>query len=145
MTDALETRRQGRVLIAVNDDPATHNALSWAFTDAFRECVEAAGKDATVGAIVLTGANGFFCSGGNINLLQERASQSLAKRRASVEKVHALIRAMHACPKPIIAAIEGGAAGAGASLALACDMIVAARDAYVSIAYVKIGLTPEIC
>jgi enoyl-CoA hydratase/carnithine racemase len=143
MTDALETRRQGRVQIAVNDDPATRNALSWAFTDAFRECVEAAGKDPSVGAIVLTGAGGFFCSGGNINLLQERASQSLAKRRASVEKVHALIRAMRACPKPIIAAIEGGAAGAGASLALACDMIVAARDAYLSIAYVKIGLTPD--
>lgn len=143
MAGNLETRYEGRVLIAINADPETRNALSWDFTDAFREAVEAAGRDHTIGAIVLTGANGFFCSGGNINALRERSTLPLAERRASVEKLHAMIRAMRACPKPIVAAIEGGAAGAGASLALACDLIVAARDAYVSIAYVKIGLTPD--
>ena len=143
MTGNLETRRDGRVLIVVNTDPATRNALSWEFYDAFRDCVEAAGRDSTIGAIVLTGAGGFFSSGGNVNGLRERATLNLAGRRDSVEKLHAMIRAMRACPKPIVAAVEGGAAGAGASLALACDLIVAARDAYFSIAYVKIGLTPD--
>jgi enoyl-CoA hydratase/carnithine racemase len=54
-----------------------------------------------------------------------------------------MILAMRACRKPIIAAVDGGAAGAGASLAAACDLVVAARDAYFSVAYVKIGLTPD--
>jgi 2-(1,2-epoxy-1,2-dihydrophenyl)acetyl-CoA isomerase len=143
MAGNLETRRDGRVLIVVNTDPSTRNALSWELYDALRDCVEAAGRDTEVGAIVLTGAGGFFSSGGNVNGLRERATLDLAGRRASVERLHAMIRAMRACPKPIIAAVEGGAAGAGASLALACDMIVAARDAYLSIAYVKIGLTPD--
>ena len=143
MTGNLQTKRDDRVLIAINSDPATRNAISWDFYDAFRTCVEAAGRDPAVGALVLTGAGGFFSAGGNINGLRERATLDLAERRASVEKLHAMIRAMRACPKPIVAAVEGGAAGAGASLALACDLIVASQDAYLSIAYVKIGLTPD--
>jgi enoyl-CoA hydratase/carnithine racemase len=54
-----------------------------------------------------------------------------------------MVRIFRDCPKPVIAAIEGGAAGAGVSLALACDLVVAAEDAYFSVAYVKIGLTPD--
>ena len=143
MDAPLDLTRQGRVLIATNNDPATRNALSWAFYDGFREAVAAAADDADIGAIVLTGAGGFFCSGGNVNGLKERSQADYASRRASVDKLHNMILAMRACPKPIISAIEGGAAGAGASLAGACDMVVAARDAYVSIAYIKIGLTPD--
>jgi enoyl-CoA hydratase/carnithine racemase len=54
-----------------------------------------------------------------------------------------MILAMRDCPKPVIAAIEGGAAGAGASTACACDLIVAAKGSYLSVAYIKIGLTPD--
>jgi enoyl-CoA hydratase/carnithine racemase len=135
--------RQGRVLVATNNDPATRNSLSWDFYDGFREVVEAAADDPEVGAIVLTGAEGFFCSGGNVNGLKERSQADYATRRSSVDMLHRMILAMRACPKPVIAAVEGGAAGAGASLAAACDLVVAARDAYFSIAYIKIGLTPD--
>ncbi len=142
-SDGIRTRREGDVLIVVNDDPATRNALSGVFYDGFHKVLEMARVDASIAAIALTGAGGFFCSGGNVHGLREKTRMNEAGRRDGVEKLHALIRAMRACPKPIIAAIEGGAAGAGASLALACDMIVAARGAYFSIAYVKIGLTPD--
>ena len=135
--------RRGRVLKAVNNDPKTLNALSWDFYDGFRAAVEEAGRDPGVGAIVLTGAGGFFCSGGNVRGLKERSQADYPTRRSSVDKLHDMILAMRACPKPIIAAVDGGAAGAGASIMAACDLIVAARDAYVSIAYVKIGLTPD--
>ena len=105
--------------------------------------MEAAGDDPAVGAVVLTGAGGFFCSGGNIHGLKERARADYPTRRRSVDKLHDMILAMRACPKPIIAAVDGGAAGAGASIMAACDLIVAARDAYVSVAYIRIGLTPD--
>lgn len=135
--------REGRLLIATLNDPATRNALSREVYDALRRAIEAAGADEGLGAIVITGAGGFFCSGGNVRGLRERSRAPAAERRASVERLHALILAMRHSPKPIIAAVEGGAAGAGASLAMACDLIVAARDAYFSIAYVRIGLTPD--
>ena len=135
--------RKGRVLVATNNDPATRNSMNWDFYDGLREAVEAASADRSIGAIVLTGAAGFFCSGGNVHGLKERSRADYPTRRSSVEKLHAMILAMRACRKPIIAAVDGGAAGAGASLAAACDLVVAARDAYFSIAYVKIGLTPD--
>ena len=135
--------RHGRVLKAVNNDPATLNALSWDFYDGFRRAVEEAGADPGVGAIVLTGAGGFFCSGGNVRGLKERSAADYPTRRSSVDRLHDMVLAMRACPKPIIAAVDGGAAGAGASIMAACDLIVAARDAYVSVAYIRIGLTPD--
>jgi len=141
--ETLILERKGRVLVATNNDPATRNALSWDFYDGFRQAVEAASADRSIGAIVLTGAAGYFCSGGNVNGLKERSQADFPTRRSSVDKLHAMILAMRACCKPIIAAVEGGAAGAGASLAAACDLVVAARDAYFSVAYVKIGLTPD--
>jgi len=143
MTRKLTLERRDRVLVATIDDPATRNALGWDFYDPFREAVEEAAEDPEVGAIVLTGAGGFFSSGGNVHGLKERSEADYAQRRASVDKLHAMILAMRACPKPIVAAVEGGAAGAGASLAMACDMVVAAEGAYLSIAYVRIGLTPD--
>ena len=143
MTEKLILERRDRVLIATNNDPATRNALSWDFYDGFREAVEGAAADNAIGAIVVTGAEGFFCSGGNVHGLKERSQADYPTRRSSVDKLHSMILAMRACPKPIIAAVEGGAAGAGASLAAACDLVVVAKDAYVSVAYIKIGLTPD--
>lgn len=139
----IETARKGAVLTVTNSDPATRNALSWDFYDGFRTILEEVAGDRSTRAVVLTGAGGFFCSGGNVNGLAERSAQPREERRASVERLHGMIRAMRSCPKPIIAAVEGGAAGAGASLALASDLIVAAKGAYVSVAYVRIGLTPD--
>ena len=143
MTDRLKLERRGRVLLATINDPKTRNALGWDFYDPFREEVEDAGQDPNIGAIVLTGAGDFFSSGGNVHGLKERSEADYTQRRASVDKLHDMILAMRACPMPIIAAVEGGAAGAGASVAMACDMMVAAEGAYLSIAYVKIGLTPD--
>lgn len=135
--------RQGRVLIVTINDPATRNALNWDIYDGLREAIDEAASDPGIGAVVLTGAEGFFSSGGNLHGLKERSEADYATRRSSVDRLHRMILAMRTCPKPIIAAIEGGAAGAGASTATACDLIVSARGSYLSVAYVKIGLTPD--
>lgn len=143
MTKKLSLEHRGAVLVATINDPATRNALGWDFYEPFCAAVEDAVHDPDVRAIVLTGAGAFFSSGGNVNSLKERSEADYATRRSSVDKLHAMILAMRNCPKPIVAAVEGGAAGAGASVAMASDMIVAAEGAYFSIAYVRIGLTPD--
>ncbi|MEG1770889.1 MAG: enoyl-CoA hydratase [Comamonas sp.] len=140
---ALITRREGAVLVLSNNNPAARNALSPAFYLALTEALHTAKNDPTVGAIVLTGEGGHFCAGGDLRQLVKRRELSVAERREKLEGLHDLIRAVRDCPKPVIAAVEGAAAGAGVSLALACDMLVAARNAAFSVAYVKIGLTPD--
>ncbi len=99
------------MLIVVNDDPATRNALSGVFYDGFHKVLEMARADASIAAIALTGAGGFFCSSGNVHGLREKTLMNEAGRRDGIEKLHALIRAMRACPKPIIAAIEAARRG----------------------------------
>ena len=141
--DRVLVEQHGRVLKVVNNDPKTRNSLSPVFYDGFREAIERANTDKDIGALVLTGAERFFCSGGNINSIQQRRNSDLATRRSGVDKLHDMILAMRNCPKPIVAAVDGGAAGAGASIMAACDLIVGARDAYASVAYIKIGLTPD--
>lgn len=143
MTDRVLVERRGRVMKVVNNDPRTRNALGWDFYDGFAAVLAEARDDPAIGAIVLTGAGGFFCSGGNINSINERRGQDLLTRRGSVDRLHNMILGMRQSPKPIIAAVDGGAAGAGASIMAACDLIVGARDAYASVAYIRIGLTPD--
>ena len=140
---SIDTEIQDGVLLVTNNDPATRNAIGLDAFDGLAEAVEQATNNPDIGAVVVTGAGGFFCSGGDINGLRQRVGAEPAARREGIDKLHAMIQIFRNCPKPVIAAIEGGAAGAGVSLALACDLIVAARDAYFSVAYVKIGLTPD--
>ncbi|MBS0465815.1 MAG: enoyl-CoA hydratase/isomerase family protein, partial [Proteobacteria bacterium] len=140
---ALITRREGAVLILTNNNPAARNALSPEFYAGLTAALHAAAGDPTVGAIVLTGEGGHFCSGGDLRQLAKRRELPLSERRLKLEGLHNIIRAVRDCPKPVIMAVEGAAAGAGLSLALAGDMLVAAKNAQFSVAYVKVGLTPD--
>lgn len=143
MTSTILTERDGDILTVINNNPDSRNALSPDFYEGFKAVVDEAGADQTLGAIVLTGAGDFFCAGGNLNRLKANASKPAEVREASVGRLHAMITSMRESPKPIIAAVEGGAAGAGVSMALGCDMIVCAADAFFSVAYVRIGLTTD--
>lgn len=143
MSAAVLSRQEGAVRILINNNPATRNALTPGLYAELPIALAAAQADPEVGIIVLTGAGDFFCSGGDLNQLATRRELSPEQRREKLECLHTLIRAIRNCGKPVIAAVEGGAAGAGLSIALACDMLVAARDAFFSVAYVKVGLTPD--
>ena len=143
MSEVLLTRREAAVLVLSNNNPAARNALSPAFYAAVTTALAEAAADASVGAVVLTGEGGHFCAGGDLRQLAGRRELPVEQRREKLEGLHDLIRAVRDCPKPVIAAVEGAAAGAGLSLALACDMLVAARDSLFSVAYVKVGLTPD--
>ena len=143
MEDRLIQRRDGPVLVLTHDNPGVRNALSPEFYMALTAALAEAQADAQIGAVVLTGAGDFFCAGGDLRQLARRRELVPEVRRERLEGLHGLVRTLGDCRKPVIAAVEGGAAGAGVSLALACDLLVMARDAYFSVAYVKVGLTPD--
>ena len=143
MSQALLVRREGHVLILSNNNVAARNALSPEFYAAVTTALADAAADASIGAVILTGEGGHFCAGGDLRQLAKRRELPVAQRREKLEGLHDLIRAVRDCPKPVIAAVEGAAAGAGLSLALACDMLVAAKNSVFSVAHVKVGLTPD--
>lgn len=143
MSGPLLSRRKGAVLVLLNNNPAARNALSPEFYAALTQALAQAQADPQIGAIVLSGVDGVFCSGGDLRQLATRRELTVAQRRQRLEGLHNLVRAIRNCPKPVIAAVEGAAAGAGFSMALACDMLVSARNAVFSVAYVKVGLTPD--
>jgi len=143
LSQAVLIRRHGPVMVIINNNPAARNALSLAFYQGFMAALRQAAADGSVAAVVLTGAEGFFCAGGDLNVLIKRREMSMDARIEAIDALHQMIRAIGDCPKPVIAAVEGGAAGAGASLALASDLVVAAEDAYFRGSYLPVGLTPD--
>ena len=132
----------GDRLVVVNMNITRRGALSPDLYAAIGDAMDQAAQP-RIRAVILTAEGGFFCAGGDLNVLIQRRNLSEEDRRAKVDELHDLVRAIRACPVPVIAAIEGGAAGAGASLALACDLIVAAEGAKFTAAYVKAGLVPD--
>ncbi len=133
---------QGDRLVIVNMNAARRGALSPEYYETVRQGLQQASQQ-RVRAVLLTSEGGFFCSGGDLNTLIERSKLTEAERKQKIEGLHGLIRLIRACPVPVIAAVEGGAAGAGLSIALACDLIVASEGAKFTAAYVKAGLVPD--
>jgi enoyl-CoA hydratase/carnithine racemase len=93
--------------------------------------------------VVITGEGAHFCAGGNLNRLQNNRAQAPEVQAQSIEAMHSWMESIRTFPKPVIAAVEGAAAGAGFSLALMCDFIVAAQDSVFIMAYSNIALSPD--
>lgn len=143
MSAELQASRRDATLILTISNPGAKNALHPDMYAAAIETLTTAERDDSLRAVVLTGADNFFCAGGNLNRLLENRSKDKAAQADAVDQLNGWIEAIRNCPKPVIAAVEGAAAGAGFSLALACDMIVSAASAKFVMAYVKVGLTPD--
>jgi enoyl-CoA hydratase/carnithine racemase len=143
MSAELLTERRGAVLLLTLSDPATRNALSHTVIAAGIEALNMAEADPELRCVVLRGAGGHFCAGGNLQGLLERRRSGPPAQVRMLEHLHQFIEALRAFPKPVIGAIEGAAAGAGFSLALACDLIVAAEDARFILSHGRIGLSPD--
>lgn len=138
--------REGVALITLNR-PEARNALSDKLTPALRTQIKERGEDPEVGAILITGAGTAFCSGGDVKGMGgrgPRGQMSFEERLADLRWRQAnLTGALVAVRKPTIAALPGAAAGAGLALALACDIRIAARSAFVSTGYARIGLSGD--
>lgn len=132
----------GDRLIIWNGNTDKRGALSPELYACIMQACEMA-SERRIRSIILTSEGPFFCAGGDLNQLIKSQGMPLDQRSARIDGLHDVIRAMRACPVPFIAAIEGGAAGAGLSFALACDIIIAAQGAKFVAAYVKAGLVPD--
>lgn len=136
--------QRGPVLVLTLNRPGSLNALSRALVIALRDAMTSVATDERTRAIVLTGAGRAFCSGADLVELDSRYAAGDTALGEDLRQTYApLIRAMRACPQPIIAAVNGVAAGAGLSLALASDMRIAARSAQLVLAFIRIGLVPD--
>lgn len=137
----------GGVLALTLNRPARLNAMSQPLIAAMIEQIERARTDPAVRAVLLTGTGRGFCAGADLagsgtGMLDAEGRPDLG---AVMERLYnPLIRAIREVPKPVIAAVNGVAAGGGANLALACDIVLAARSARFDQAFVRISLLPDL-
>src|SRR5712691_7047751 len=135
----VETSRTGSVLTITLDRPDVLNALNAAMHEALSHALEGA-RDPSVRAVVLTGAGRGFCAGQDVAELGG-AVHDLGDRLR--EQHNRNVLALRALEKPVLAAVNGPAAGAGLSLALACDVRIAADSARFVPAFIGVGLVPD--
>ena len=148
-TDELLCELRDRVAVITLNRPQARNALSDQLSPALREMIRWCGEEAEVGAVLITGAGTAFCAGGDVKGMGSGSNP--AKRDWSFEQRVAdlqdrqrrLTGALVALRKPSIAALPGPAAGAGLSIALACDLRIAAQSAFVATGYLKVGLSGD--
>ena len=146
-TDKLLCQLQDRVATLTLNNPEKRNALGDELTPALRNMLLELESDSRVGCVVITGAGSAFCAGGDVTGMGQSTS---AKPKTPDERVASLIRGQEALSlrlyqlaKPTIAALPGPAAGAGLSIALACDLRLASEKAFITTAFVRIGLSGD--
>lgn len=135
----LERPEPGIACLALNR-PRQKNALNLEIRDLLHGYLGELIDDASVRAIVIYGKGGSFCAGGDISTMSD-TSPAAARRR--MQHGHRFVRALYACEKPVVAAVEGFAVGAGAGLALLSDSIVMGEGATIGFPFFKIGLIPD--
>ncbi len=143
MTATLKSHTVGATMLLTISNPEHRNALGPDIYAAGIEAMNAADNNPEVRSVVIVGEGAHFCAGGNLQRLQGNRQQPPTVQAESIESLHSWIEAVRSFPKPVVAAVEGSCAGAGFSLALACDLLVAADNAVFVMAYANVGLSPD--
>ncbi len=145
MSDAsiLYEARQGVARITLNR-PDVLNSFNGAMSLRLQEVLAGVERDATLRAVYLTGAGRAFCAGQDLAEAAPQQGAGVSDFSDHVRKHYSpLVMALRRMPKPVVCAVNGVAAGAGANLAFACDIVIAAEEASFLQAFVKIGLVPD--
>ncbi|WP_180683331.1 oxepin-CoA hydrolase, alternative type [Tepidicella baoligensis] len=143
MPATLKSHSVDATLVLTISNPDHRNALGPEMYAAGVEAFNAADGNPDVRSIVITGEGPHFCAGGNLQRLLGNRQHPPAVQAESIEGLHGWIEAVRSASKPVVAAVEGSCAGAGFSLALACDFLVAARDSVFVMAYANVALSPD--
>ena len=131
----------GKVGVITLNRPERKNPLTFESYAELRDFFKALRKESSVKAVVLTGAGGNFCSGGDVHeIIAPLTKMKLPQLRAFTRMTGDLVKAMRHCPQPVIAAVDGICAGAGAIVAMACDLRYAAPGAKTAFLFVRVGL-----
>jgi 2-(1,2-epoxy-1,2-dihydrophenyl)acetyl-CoA isomerase len=143
--ETLLVERAGHVARITLNRPQVLNSFNAAMLAELRAAIEAAGRDETARCVVLTGAGRAFCAGQDLAELQDGYERGTAPDlgRLLRDRYHPVILGIRHLEKPVVAAVNGIAAGAGCSLALACDLILASERATFAEAFVQVGLVPD--
>ena len=143
MIGQLKSAVHGQTLVLTISNPTLRNALGPEIYTAGIEALNAAESNPEIRSVIITGEGAHFCAGGNLQRLSTNREQPKEVQAQSIDGLHTWMEAIHTFPKPVIAAVEGAAAGAGFSLVLMCDLVVAARDSIFVMAYSSIALSPD--
>ncbi len=143
----LEVQYQDGIATLVMNRPEARNALSMDMRAALADVLHDIERDESVRCVVLKGAGEHFMAGGDVKGMGESIKKSPAEIRKEfilrIHDLHPIMFAMRRMPKPIVASCQGAAAGAGVSMALACDLVIASEDAFFTLAYCRIGTSPD--
>jgi enoyl-CoA hydratase/carnithine racemase len=131
---AISVEHDGDVLRIRLDRPEKLNAVDTPMLDELSAHIRGAEADASVRAVLLSGAGRAFCSGGDL---------TGGDTAGAADAANQVVRAITSLPKPIVAGVHGGAVGFGCALALSCDLVVAAPSAYFQLAFTRVGLMPD--
>ncbi|MDG2141667.1 MAG: enoyl-CoA hydratase [Gammaproteobacteria bacterium] len=146
MSDLEVTNKDGIATLTMNR-PEARNALSMEMRKQLSEALHEVEIDESVRCVVLKGAGEHFMAGGDVKGMGESIKKSPNEIKKEfilrIHDLHPIMFAMRRMPKPIIASCRGAAAGAGVSIALACDLVIASDDAFFTLAYCKIGTSPD--
>lgn len=138
----LTLERAGAIATLTLNRPEARNALDLAMRGELLSALDEVEADPGLRVLVLTGAGGHFCAGGDVKSMRERR-YTAAEGRARVEALNRLVLRLVDFPRPTLASVDGFAVGAGCNLALACDLIVASDRARFGQVFARIGLIPD--
>jgi len=143
--DLLEAVKDGVAMLTLNR-PERLNAMSQAMLDGLQEALPRLAEDPAVGVVVLAGAGRGFCAGGDVKAMAEGSEMggtTLEERAQGLRARMEVSRWLHEMPKPTIAMVRGAAAGAGLSLALACDLRIVGDSARFGTAFARVGYSGD--
>lgn len=145
MSDVILQNLENGLLTITMNRPERKNAMSPDFTLGLLHAAQRASDDPDVRAVLLKGSGGTFCVGGDVRGMADpnRKAPTYEERKTSLRSRMEASRILHEMDKPIVAAVEGAAAGAGLSLALACDLRVVGETAKITTAFAKVGLSGD--
>jgi len=146
MPSVVVERHEGVFEITLNR-PEILNAVNREVIAALAAAVAEAAEDRTTGVVLLRGAGTHFCAGGDVTMFAELIRLAPAERQQAlyriVDTLHPLLVRMRHMPKPVLAAVQGAAAGFGLSLVLAADLALAAEDTIFTSGYIHLGTSPD--